>query len=124
MASITGKSPGQFYKDLFHVANNNAGVDVTTRRIFDGAGNTVSILLSSNVLGVQPDSFDGTGTFYVKKDNGNSVFNVDTLNSLVKTGTEQANATTSYKYFSSLVLSLLLEITWFCFQTPLAIMVQ
>ena len=104
MASLTGKSPAQFYKDLPHISNSNTGIDATTRRIFDGAGNTNSILLSDDVVGVQPANDDTTGTFYVKKNNGSTVFNVDTTNSLVKTGAEQVNATTQYKYFSSMGL--------------------
>ena len=97
MASITGKSPAGFYKDLVHVSNNNSGVDTTTRQLYDGNGNVTAIFLSDDVFKVQPNTDNTTGAFLVNNQSGSSILSVDTTSSLVKTGASQVNALTLYK---------------------------
>lgn len=45
-----GKTPAKSYKDLFHMNNNNGGVDSTLRTVFDGAGNETPLSMSQTKL--------------------------------------------------------------------------
>jgi len=56
MASLTGKTPKNTYKDILQVSNSNAGVDATVRQVEDGEGTGSAIYLSTGQLAVK----DGT----------------------------------------------------------------
>ena len=97
MPSFTGKTFSNFYKNIFGInQSSNTGVDATTRAVQDGAGNNTSISLSDDVLSVQPNTDNTTGTMLVKNQGGSNILAVDTTNSLVKVGASQVHATSQY----------------------------
>ena len=81
MPTKTGKTYSSFYKnDLAINQSTNTGVDTTTRLIHDGAGQSTSVSLSDDVLSVQPQNDDTTGTMLVKNQSGSNILTVDTTN--------------------------------------------
>ena len=99
MPSFTGKTFSNFYKNIFGInQSSNTGVDATTRAVQDGAGNNTSISLSDDVLSVQPNTDNTTGTMLVKNQGGSNILAVDTTNSKVLLGASQVPPT-NYAYF-------------------------
>jgi hypothetical protein len=47
MATLTGKTIANTYKDLIQVSNNNSGVDETMRTVSDGEGTNTALMLSN-----------------------------------------------------------------------------
>ena len=106
MPTFTGKTFASFYKNLLGInQSSNTGVDATTRVVHDGDGDSTSISLSDDVLSIQPNTHDTTGTMLVKNQSGSNILSVDTTNSVVKCGSSQVNALTSYKEFSCVNLT-------------------
>ena len=98
MATKTGKTPASYYKnDLTIDQSTNTGIDSTTRKVHDGAGQSTAISLSDDSLAVQPTNDDTTDAFAVSSKARDSILTVDTTNSLVKVGVSQVNATTQFK---------------------------
>tara|TARA_Y100000310_G_C20475298_1_gene712100 strand:- start:22 stop:795 length:774 start_codon:yes stop_codon:yes gene_type:complete len=98
MPAKTGRTYASFYKnDLAVNQTANTGVDTTTRRVQDGAGNDSAISLSDDVFSVQPVNDDTAGAMLVKNNGGNNILAVDTSSSLVKAGASQINCLTMYK---------------------------
>ena len=96
--SKTNKTYASRYKtDVSVSQTSNVGFDATTRKICSGDGADSSLSLSDDVLQVQPQNDDTTGTFLVKNPGGSNILAVDTTNSLVKTGASQVNALTLFK---------------------------
>lgn len=48
MATLTGRTPQDTYKDLLQVSNNNSGIDGTRRNISDGEGTNAPITVSTS----------------------------------------------------------------------------
>ena len=46
MSDLTSKTPGNTYKDLFHLNNSNNGIDSTLRSIYSGNGTVTKLKLS------------------------------------------------------------------------------
>lgn len=46
MSDLTSKTPGNTYKDLFHLNNDNEGVDGTLRSLYSGNGTETNLKLS------------------------------------------------------------------------------
>ena len=87
-----------YFKRLFQVEQaSNTGVDSTTRNVQTGDGVNTSIAISDDVLSVQPQNDNTTGTFLVKNQGGSNILSVDTTNSLVKAGASQVNVLTLQK---------------------------
>jgi len=82
MATLTGKTPAQTYKDLLQVSNNNSGIDSTLRSVEDGEGTTGAIKLSTNKLQVRP-AVNGTDTFEVTNSSGAVLFSVNTSTNVI-----------------------------------------
>ena len=102
MPSFLNNTFASYYNRIFQVSQTtNTGVDATTRQIQTGDGVNTCASISDDVFGIQPQNDDTTSTYFVKKNNGNKVFDVDTTNSLVKVGTEQVSSTFIIKEFSS-----------------------
>ncbi len=100
MPSFTGKAFAIFYKNLLGInQSSNTGVDTTTRKIQDGAGNDTSIALADDVLEVQPVNDNTTATLRVNNSNGNAICAVDTTNSKVLVGASQVTANTQFAHF-------------------------
>ena len=98
MPTFTGKTFASFYKNLLGLnQSGNTGVDATTRVIHDGAGQSTSVSLSDDVLSVQPQNDDTTGTFLVKNQGGSNILAVDTDNEKVLVGASQVSANTLVK---------------------------
>lgn len=55
MTTLTGRSPGNTYKDLLQVSNSNAGVDATLRSVSDGEGTASALQVSTTEAKVNGD---------------------------------------------------------------------
>ena len=98
MPTFTGKTFASFYKNILGLnQSSNTGVDSTTRVVHDGAGQSTSIRLSDDVLSVQPVNDDSTSTMNVLTASGSRILEVDTTNSMVRTGASQVASTTLFK---------------------------
>ena len=99
--SKTNKTYANRYKtDLSVNQTNNVGIDSTTRTICSGDGADSAISLSDDVLQVQPQNDDTTGTFLVKNNAGNNILAVDTDNSKLLGGASQTALNTQYAHFA------------------------
>ena len=100
MPTFTGKTFSAFYNRIFQVSQtSNTGVDATTRNVQTGDGVNTSLSISDDVLQVQPQNDDTTGTMLVKNNAGNNILAVDTTNSKVLTGASQVATNTQYSHF-------------------------
>ena len=52
MATLTGKTIANTYKDLLQVSNNNGGVDGTLRTVSDGEGTNSPLQLSNSAVNI------------------------------------------------------------------------
>ncbi len=105
MPSFSNSTFASYFKRIFQLSQTtNTGIDSTTRAIQTGDGVNTCASISDDVFGIQPQNDDTTSTYFVKKNNGNKVFDVDTTNSLVKVGTEQVSSTFLIKEFSGVGL--------------------
>ncbi len=98
MASFTGSSIKDVYKDILHTSNSNTGIGSTIKQITCGDGDTTALYLSDRNLKVQP-STDSTTNTVIYDAGGNALLTVDSTNDLVKAGIGQHNVTTQYAYF-------------------------
>ena len=110
MPSFQGNPFKNFFKRILQLnQSSNTGVDATTRSIQTGDGVTTSVSLSDDVLAVQPQNDNTTGTFLVKNKGGNNILTVDTSGTgtastatgRVLLGTSQVNALTQYAHFGT-----------------------
>ena len=108
MPSFQGNTFKNFFKRILQInQSSNTGVDTTARSIQTGDGLTTSVSLSDDVLRVQPQNDNTTGTFLVKNTGGNNILTVDTSGTgtastatgRVLLGASQVNALTQYAYF-------------------------
>ena len=98
MPSKTGKTPASYYKsDVSVDQSTNVGFDSTTRSIISGDGAKSAISLSDDILSVQPVNDDTTSTMKVLTASGSRILEVDTTNSMVRTGASQVASTTLFK---------------------------
>ena len=106
MPTFRNTAFANFFNRIFQIdQSSNAGVDATTRAVQTGNGVNTSISISDDVLQVQPQSDNTTGTMLVKNQGGSTILAVDTSNSVVKCGTSQINALTQYQYFVNFSLA-------------------
>jgi len=82
MATLTGKTPAQTYKDLMQVSNNNAGIDSTLRPVEDGEATQSALQLSTTRLRIKPAT-DSTDVFDVTNASGTVLFSIDTTNNKI-----------------------------------------
>ena len=99
MASFTGNSIKDVYKDILHTSNSNTGLSTTIKQITCGDGDTTSLCLSQRNLKVQPSADTTTNTVIYDAD-GNALVTVDSTNDLVKAGIGQHTVNTQFKTFS------------------------
>ena len=99
MASFTGNSIKDVYKDILHTSNSNTGLSTTIKQITCGDGDTTSLYLSQRNLKVQPSADTTTNTVIYDAD-GNALVTVDSTNDLVKAGVGQHIVNTQFKTFS------------------------
>ena len=97
--SLTGKTLASTYKDLLQVDNSNNGVGSSTKTIKDGNGSSSAVSISDDHLHIKPVNDNTTTTLYVRKENGDEVFSVDTSNELIKAVGNTVN--TQYAYFGT-----------------------
>ena len=77
MATLTGKTIANTYKDLLQVSNNNSGVDTTMRTVSDGEGTNTALELSNAGVNIN-------GTFQL---NGESItVNASAINNMADIG--------------------------------------
>ena len=101
MPTFLGKPFSSYFKNILGInQSSNTGVDASTRTVHDGAGNSTSISLSTNVLTVQPVNNSTSGTLMCKTQGGDNILRVDTVNSIVRVNAGRITATTQYAYFS------------------------
>ena len=101
MPTFTGKTFAAFYKRIWQISQtSNVGVDSTTRAVQTGDGANTSLSVSDDVLQVQPQTDDTTGTMIVKNKGGSNILTVDTDNGKVLAGASQVAVNTNYSYFS------------------------
>ena len=98
MASFTGNSIKDVYKDILHTSNSNTGIGSTIKQITCGDGDTTALHLSDRNLKVQP-STDSTTNSVIYDASGNALLAVDSTNDLVKAGIGQHTVNTQYVYF-------------------------
>ena len=98
MASFTGDSLKNVYKDILHTSNSNTGISTTIKQITCGDGDTTSLYLSNQNLKVQP-SADSTTNTVIYDRHGNALLTVDSSNDLVKAGIGQHTLNTNYVHF-------------------------
>ena len=98
MASFTGNSIKDVYKDILHTSNSNTGLSTTIKQITCGDGDTTSLYLSQRNLKVQPSADTTTNTVIYDAD-GNALVTVDSTNDLVKAGIGQHTVNTQYAHF-------------------------
>ena len=99
MASFTGNSIKDVYKDILHTTNSNTGLSTTIKQITCGDGDTTSLYLSQRNLKVQPSTDTTTNTVIYDAD-GNALLAVDSTNDIVKAGVGQHTVNTQFKTFS------------------------
>ena len=100
MASFTGNSIKDVYKDILHTSNSNTGIGSTIKQITCGDGDTTALHLSDRNLKVQP-STDSTTNSVIYDASGNALLTVDSTNDLVKAGIGQHNVNTQYAHFGA-----------------------
>ena len=106
MPSFAQTAPSTWWKRLCQVnQSTNTGVDATTRNLQTGDGASSSINFSDDVLMIQPQNDDTTGTFLVKENGGDNILTVDTTNSKVLAGASQVAVNTLFKEFAVYDLS-------------------
>ena len=88
MASFTGNSIKDVYKDILHTSNSNTGISSTIKQITCGDGDTTALHLSNRNLKIQP-SADTTANTVIYDASGNALFTVDSTNDLIKAGIGQ-----------------------------------
>ena len=98
MASFTGSSIKNVYKDILHTSNSNTGLSTTIKQITCGDGDTTALYLSSQNAKVQPSADSNTNTV-IYDAGGNALLTVDSTNDLVKAGIGQHTVNTNYAYF-------------------------
>ena len=98
MASFTGSSIKDVYKDILHTSNSNTGLSTTIKQITCGDGDTTALHLSDRNLKVQPAADSTTNTAIYDAD-GNALVTVDSTNDLVKAGIGQHTVNTQYAHF-------------------------
>ena len=96
--SLTGKTKASSYKDILQMNNSNNGVDSSDRSVLDGEGTESALRLSTRRVTVRPD-IDITQIFTVSNKDSQRLFNVDSINDLVKAGIGQHIVNTNIKEF-------------------------
>ena len=100
MPSFLTKTFSTFWSRILQIdQSGNSGVDSTTRAVQTGDGVNTSISLSDDVLQVQPQNDNTTGSLLVKTQGGDNILAVDTTNSKVLVGSGQVAANTQYAIF-------------------------
>ena len=100
MPTFQGNPFSNFFKRILQInQSSNTGVDATTRNLQTGDGVNTAVSLSDDVVKVQPQNDDTTGTFVVANKAGNSILSVDTTNSKVLMGASQYALNTQYVHF-------------------------
>jgi len=94
--SLTGKTPGNTYKDLLQMNNSNSGLDTVTKNVVDGEGTASALYLSDDVVKIKPQNDDTTYPFIVGDKDNNTLFKVDSSGDLVKAGIGQHIVNTGY----------------------------
>ena len=98
MASFTGSSIKDVYKDILHTSNSNTGIGSTIKQITCGDGDTTSLYLSDRNAKIQP-AVDSTTNTVIYDQDGNALVTVDSTNDLVKAGIGQHTVNTQYANF-------------------------
>ena len=98
MASFTGSSIKNVYKDILHTSNSNTGIGSSIKQITCGDGDTTALHLSDRNAKVQPSTDTTTNTVIYDAD-GNALLTVDSTNDLVKAGVGQHTVNTQYAHF-------------------------
>ena len=98
MASFTGNSIKNVYKDILHTSNSNTGIGSSIKQITCGDGETSALYLSDRNIKAQPSTDSTTNTVIYDAD-GNALLTVDSTNDLVKAGIGQHNVNTQYATF-------------------------
>ena len=98
MASFTGNSIKDVYKDILHTSNSNSGIGSSIKQITCGDGDTTALYLSDRNAKIQPSADSTTNTVIYDSD-GNALVTVDSTNDLVKAGIGQHAVNTQYAHF-------------------------
>ena len=82
--SFTGKTKANVYKDILHMDNSNAGISTSLQVVKDGAGNQSCVYISDDQMKVKPENDDTTTLIDIQNKAGTTLFQVDSVNSLLK----------------------------------------
>lgn len=100
MPTFEGNPFSNYFKRIYQTnQTSNTGIDATTRNMQTGDGVNTSISLSDDVLQVQPQTDDTTGTMLVKNQGGDNILAVDSTNKKVLVNEGQVAANTQYAVF-------------------------
>ena len=100
MPTFSQTTFSSFWKRILQFGHSgNNGTPTSTTNIQSGDGVATSVSLSDDVLSVQPQNDDTTGTMLVKNNAGNNILAVDTTNSKVLGGASQTALNTQYAHF-------------------------
>ena len=100
MPTFSQTTFSSFWKRILQFGHSgNNGTPTGTTNIQSGDGVATSVSLSDDVLAVQPQNDDTTGTMLVKNNAGNNILTVDTTNSKVLGGASQTALNTQYAHF-------------------------
>tara|TARA_Y100000310_G_scaffold289621_1_gene316157 strand:+ start:152 stop:937 length:786 start_codon:yes stop_codon:yes gene_type:complete len=98
MPSLITKVFASYYNRLIQFGHaGNTGTPTATTNIQSGDGINTAVSLSDDVLQVQPQNDDTTGTMLVKNQSGSSILTVNTTDSVVNVGASQVNSLTLFK---------------------------
>ena len=100
MASFTGSSIKNVYKDILHTSNSNTGIGSSIKQITCGDGDTTALYLSDRNAKIQPSTDTTTNTVIYDAD-GNALVTVDSTNDSVKAGIGQHSVNTQYAHFGA-----------------------
>ena len=100
MASFTGSSMKDVYKDILHTSNSNTGIGSSIKQITCGDGDSTALYLSDRNLKIQPAA-DSTTNSVIYDADGNALITVDSTNDLVKAGIRQQIINTQFQQFGS-----------------------
>ena len=98
MASFTGSSIKDVYKDILHTSNSNTGLSTTIKQITCGDGDATPLYLGTRNVKIQPVA-DSTANTVIYDADGNALVTVDSTNDLVKVGVGQHTVNTQYAHF-------------------------
>ena len=103
--SLAGKTPADTYKSLLKMSSDEDGITTSSSRVYDGNGQSSSILLSDDQFLVRPTSDNTTSNFAVADQSGTHYVNASGTEMVLKVGSTLTPANTQLLTFSAHTLT-------------------